>query len=197
MIEQVIDEINIGITDLNIFLGGVNGLCEMIQEPFTIEETTVIAKFPALYKGNDHLDYVTNLDYGAGVVFHLNNGNMSPASLETIRAREKRVQRSWPLKCIAIIRRDIYNTDSPYSAQELLTNLQSKISKKAISTLKATLGVERIQVNITSANDDKSQIIAETFENIDFPALHDLMAVRVDYEIVISGPENCFLTYDC
>lgn len=197
MIEKVIDEINAGITAMNIF-SKINGLCEIIEEPFMVDEVASIAKFPALYNGKDQLKYITGgLDYATGIVFHLPNGNQNENILENIRTREKRVERTWPMKMIAIIRRNIYNTDNAYSAFDLLSNLQGEVSKQSIFALKAILNVDKVLTNITSTSADKLGIIEETFTNIHFPALHNLMVVKVEYDIVISGNDQCFLKYNC
>lgn len=198
MIEQVINAINADIQTLGIFDPAKTiGLCEMIDEPFKDGENELTASFPALYSGKDHLRYITNFDYKVGVLFHLPNGAINTIDLDRIQTSKRRIERTWPLKAIAIIRRDIYGTDSSYSAIELISNLEGKISKQTIPALKTILQVEKIKANVGNSSYDKKQIIEETFININFPPVHNLIAVKIEYEVVISGNEQCFKVYGC
>jgi hypothetical protein len=172
-------------------------LCEMITEPFEVNETVVEAKFPAFYNGNDQLRYVTNFDYKIGVVFHLTNGEESQSPMDRSRSAQRRYEKTYPMKCIAIIRRNIYGTDSAYSPKELISNMGPCIGRISFPGLKAQLLYDSAETNVTSSNDDKEAILNEHFQNVEFDAVHNLIVVQINYEIKITGSEGCFLTYNC
>lgn len=199
MIQKIVEAVNdndLGLGSLKIFQN-INGLCEVVAETFKVEDVEVEAKFPAFYNGNDQLRYVTNLDYKVGVVFHLTNGDSSQSLMDRSRTAQRRYEKTYPMKCIAIIRRNIYNTDSAYSPSELISNMEPCIGRIAFPAVKAELLVDSVETIVASSSHDKEAILSDHFQNVEFDAVHNLMVVQINYDIKITGSEGCFLTYNC
>lgn len=196
MIEPVLNYANTHIQDLAIFKD-VKGLCEMVKEIQSDGQQDFEIKYPAIYSGNDTLRQVTNNDFKQGAAFHINNGDVSETDLERIRVRSRYIERRYPVKLIAIIKRSAYNTDSPYSPDELANNLMSQLSRLNITSLRSELGADKVSIDVRSASTNKENILESTFINVEFPPRHDLMVVSVDYEIVVTGNEDCLLTKRC
>lgn len=196
MIEPVINYINEDIAALKIF-NDIKGLAEIVTQEQSDGETDIEVKFPAIYGGNGNLDYVSRYDYRQGVIFHIANGDVSQSELDQTRVRSRNIERRYPIRIIGIIRRSVLKTDSPYSQDELVSNVKNVISIKNIVSLRQQLGVSMVSVNVLTSSTDKESILNNTFVNIEFPPAHDLVVFSIDYEAVLRGDESCFVNKYC
>lgn len=196
MIEPIINYANNNLQDLALFQD-IKGLCEMVTESQNNGEVDIEIKYPAYYNGDDNLESISDLDYKQGVVFHMVNGDLSESELEQIRVRSRYIERRYPVKLIAIVRRDILNTDTAYSPDEVVNNIISQISDRNIISLRTQLGADKVSIDVRSANTKKDEILEATFFNVEIEGRHDLIVVSVDYEIVVTGNENCLLKTNC
>lgn len=192
MLAEVIENRNTQISGLNLFRE-VRGLCEYIEKPKADGE---LMTFPALYEGNDALKFVTSYDFRNGVCFHVMNGQITNELLDTgLRANNDLIRVTYPLQLIAIHRRSIID-DTNYTPEKLGQNLLHILRDRSINSLRATLDLNRIGVEVGSIDTDKARI-DDVFQNVDIKFKHELMIVVIEYNIILEGYDNCFTQYTC
>lgn len=191
MLEEVISNRNTAITALNLFRE-VKGLCKFIGKS---KEDGTVMTFPAIYEGNDSLKFVTQYDFRNGVLFHVQREAVSIERLDTgMRANNDLLRYNYPMQCIAIIGAKSID-DSNYTPDKLGWNVSNLLSGN-INSLRATLGLNRIDLQLEGVNTESNQI-DEIFSNVEIKFKHELVLITVDYTVILDGYQDCFTTYTC
>lgn len=191
MLSQIISNRNLEIETLNLFKE-VKGLCNFIGQ--TKEDGTV-QTFPAIYVGNDSYKFVTQFDFRSGVLFHVQNESLSIEVLDSsLRANNDLLQYTYPMQCIAIVGKKKL-TDTNYTPEEVGLNILHKL-RGGINSLRPTLNLNKINVEVGKVNNDTSEI-DRIFENVELKFRHELALVVIDYNIVLEGYDECFINYTC
>lgn len=191
MIEDVIEHLNTNISTLNCF-AQISGLCEWATEAKAEGEEM---KYPVIYKGKDSLRFITTFDFRNGAFFHIKNGQTDIENLESPRVENDYLQYTTPMKAYAIIRRSVID-DTEYSHEKLANNIIHQINAKNINSLKALIGVNKVDVFVTDYSTDKEEI-SDVFQNVEIQFRHDLTLVSVEYNIILQGYAQCFQNYTC
>lgn len=191
MIQDVISYLNNQVKELNCF-ATISGLCEMTTEKKE-DETEMI--FPVIYKGKDNLKAVTDFEYRSGLFFHIKNGDTNIEDLDSPRAEYNYLRYTTPLRAYGIIRRSIID-DSEYTHEKLAVNITHAINDKNINSLKATIGVNKIDVKVNNWSTNREEIEG-IFQNVEFEFRHNLSLIVVEYDIILEGYQQCFTNYSC
>lgn len=189
MIEKVIEHINENLKSVKGFdHSRIRGLSEYVVEPEK--------KYPGIYKGNDTIDFITSNDFRSGVIWHMKAGDLSTSDLDSF-GRSKVMQYNTPMRCYAIIRRDSIS-DSPYSPDELALNILNTINERNVNSLKATLNLMKVQIQAGGYGVDKDEL-EQIFQGIDIENLrrYDIMYCSINYNIILTGKQQCFVKYTC
>lgn len=191
MIESVVDYLNTQIQTLNVFKE-VHGVAQRVDERNSGDD--LIRSYPAIYSGKDSLKFVTNYDFRSGVLWHQRNGEVGIEQLERIIATSANIQQTHPMRLYAIHRK-AYN-DTQYSADEILANLIHKVNQRNINSLRTSLALNRIVVEVTGTVTGV-QLLDEVFTNVDIKFKHELDIMAITYNIILQGNQNCFINYNC
>jgi hypothetical protein len=191
MIEGVITHLNLQVAELNCF-AQISGLCEWATEAKADSEDM---KFPVIYKGKDNLRFITTFDFRSGAFFHMKESNTDIEQLESPRVEDDYLKYTTHLKAYAIIRRSLID-DSEYSHEKLANNIVHTLNDSNINSLKASIGVNRVNVFVTGYSTDSAEI-NDIFQNIEIQWRHDLTIVVIDYDIILEGYQQCFTNYTC
>jgi len=191
MIEGVITHLNTQVAELNCF-AQISGLCEWAAE---VKEDGNEMRYPVIYKGKDNLRFITTFDFRSGAFFHMKEGNTTIEQLESPRVAEDYLKYTTNLKAYAIIRRSLID-DSEYSHEKLANNLVHTLNDSNINSLKASIGVNRVNVFVQEYSTDSAEI-NDIFQGVEIQFRHDLTIVVIDYDIILEGYQQCFNNYTC
>jgi hypothetical protein len=195
MIKEVIAHANTNVQTLNVFKE-IQGLCEYLYQPKVSEEREgEIMKFPGFYRGKDSLRFVTSYDFRNGCFFHVLNGDTVIEPLESNRANKEFLRYTTPVKAFGIHRRNVIE-DSEVGGIKLALNVFHQLQEKNINSLRATLNLSSISIEVESYTTTSEQF-EEVFENVDVPRRSDIVIIGFPYRIVLEGYKECFENYTC
>lgn len=191
MLGAVISNRNSAIEALNLFRE-VKALCEYIEKP---KQDGEVMTFPALYSGNDTLKFITSYDFRNGLLFHVQTGATEEELLDTgLRANNDLLRYTYPMECVCIHRKSIID-DTAYTPEKLGRNV-ANVLRGSINSLRPTLNLNRISVEVTGVDTD-SRRIDDIFQNVDIKFKHELALVIITYNVVLEGYQSCFEQYTC
>jgi hypothetical protein len=169
----------------NIF-ASVHGLAELITE--TKSDGTGSKTFPALYKGNDALRYVTNFDYKNGLAFFL-KGDESITEGESKRGDSRYMTYSVNLQFYCIVKRA--NED------ELINELLNVLQIDNKKSNRAAFGVNAVRAFVSSYTTGADNVLPDIFSGIDIKAGHDMSYINMTVSFTASYYDSCIKIKCC
>ena len=101
------------------------------------------------------------------------------------------------MRLVCFFDKSMYNTDDANITYKIGNNIANTISASNIKSLATALQVDYVTVVVNNIELDKRSIFGSEFEGIEYTVPSELGLVAIDYEIQVSGNEECFLSYGC
>jgi hypothetical protein len=190
MLNIIIDTINTRIGGLNLF-DRIYGLCSKI----TRDKKT----FPAEYCNGEYKQ-VSDFDLHKGIIYHRQTGEISLEEIEDeqIAANDPFYQRTYPMRVVAVIRKDLLGIDNDaYSESRVAQDFLSVIARTTNKALREELKVDSVIFEVESIGTDREDIFKEEYSGFDNSFFkYEYLYIAIDYNILVSGSLSC-LTIIC
>lgn len=167
------------------YLSRILCLCEMVKQG---EQT-----YPAQYKGKGQYAMVADFDKHDGTSYWVADGK------ETFRQNDTNTTGcgilydiSIPVKLIAVSRK-VKGTDDEYSSDRLGDSLISSLTLNN-AALKVALKAKKVQVLVESKSTDRTQILSDQFQGIEFKLPYTYSVVEIGLNILITTNSTCITT---
>jgi len=184
MLEVILAHINTQIETLEHFKT-LKSLCEIIKK----EDIS----FPAEYCTKDEYKQI-ELD---SVVYHRLTGEVTQSEIEDEEACAIQVTRTYPLRVVFTIPKNILNTDNNFIDLKIAENIVKVIGLKNSKTLNSSLKTDVVSVIVKSYSIDREKIWSEEYNNLPMTVDYKLIYGAIEYDVVIQGTQSCFNTYEC
>jgi hypothetical protein len=189
MLEVIINDINTKINALGKF-SKVYGLCEIINKENT--------SFPAEWCNNDYKQ-VSDFDKHNGVVYHRLTGSISINEQEDQSADgcDIYTTRTYPLKTVICVKKDLYNNNDAYVEQRVAENIQATIQEVNNKSLRQALSADEILVSVSSVNVLRDSVFSSEYKGVAMFIKYEYAYLSIDYEVTISGDLSCYQNQGC
>ena len=153
-------------------------------------------KGPALYVGSGEAKAL-QMDTSKSRSYHRLVGEVSSEEAESLLGGGDAVVYTYPMVCVAMAPKNVYNTDDPFIAEKICLNISNTIKNSNIKSLATDMGASSVAVNPGEYNIDPRENWGAEFEGYDYKVPSNMVLIRVFYDIVIEGDVACFTTYGC
>lgn len=188
MIRSTINYINSQIETLGIF-SKLNGLTKIWKKGDM--------EFPAVYSGGGDLEAI-NFDYTLANVYHRISGSVGiEQSEDSATGCDILITETYPMRLVCYFPNKILGKDDEYSALRVSTNLKNILPALNLTSISNDFQLDSIDIELTGIDLDSFSVFDDEFSGIEYkiPAEYNLIAL--EYDIILTGSQNCFLNYDC
>lgn len=188
MIRSTIEYLNTQIEGLAIF-SKLNGLTKLWRKGDMV--------FPSIYSGGGDSEAI-NFDYSTASVYHRIASEISvEQSEETGAGCDILITETYPMRLVAYFPNLILGEDDAYSALRVSSNLKNLIPSINLTSIASLFRLDGIELAVESINLDSFDVWENEFKGIEFTLPSDKNLISIDYSIILTGSQNCFLNYEC
>jgi hypothetical protein len=185
MLQSIIDYLIIKLQALNI--ADVYGLGELVVEQESEK--------PALYLGSGQYQSLVNFDNHSGLIYFRLVSPVTNAVAESQVGGEDVFQRTYNLRIVAYVNKEVYNTDNNYIDDKIAHNIQLAIDNEDDGVLSSSLGAQTATIQTTSYETNRRNVSDGESLGFDIPFSYVFLAL--DFNVVIIGSQDCFSLYGC
>ena len=185
MLQSIIDYLTIKLQALKIT--DVYGLGELVVNKESEK--------PALYIGSGQYTSLANFDNHNGLMYFRLVSPVTNAVAESQVGGEDVFQRTYNLRIIAYVNKDVYNTDNNYIDDKIAHNIQLAIDNEDDGLLSTSLGAQTATIQTISYETNRRNV--SDGESLEFDIPFNYVFLALDFNVVIIGSQDCFNTYGC
>ena len=185
MLQSIIDYLTIKLQALKI--ADVYGLGELVVDQDSEK--------PALYTGSGQYQSLVNFDNHNGLMYFRLVSPVSNAIAESQVGGEDVFQRTYNLRIIAYVNKDVYNTDNNYIDDKIAHNIQLAIDNEDDGLLSTSLGAQTATIQTISYETNRRNV--SDGESLEFDIPFNYVFLALDFNVIIIGSQDCFNTYGC
>jgi hypothetical protein len=185
MLQSIIDYLTIKLQALKI--ADVYGLGELVVDKDSEK--------PALYTGSGQYQSLVNFDNHNGLMYFRLVSPVSNAIAESQVGGEDVFQRTYNLRIIAYVNKDVYNTDNNYIDDKIAHNIQLAIDNEDDGLLSTSLGAQTATIQTISYETNRRNV--SDGESLGFDIPFNYVFLALDFNVIIIGSQDCFSTYGC
>lgn len=185
MLQSIIDYLTIKLQALKI--ADVYGLGELVVDQDSEK--------PALYTGSGQYQSLVNFDNHNGLMYFRLVSPVSNAIAESQVGGEDVFQRTYNLRIIAYVNKDVYNTDNNYIDDKIAHNIQIAIDNEDDGLLSTSLGAQTATIQTISYETNRRNV--SDGESLEFDIPFNYVFLALDFNVIIIGSQDCFNTYGC
>ncbi len=103
------------------------------------------------------------------------------------------------MKLVVGVPKDILTdqNDDQYIEDKLVQNISNVISTTNSQVLNNTYKSDMVMISVVGSDTDRYSVWSEEYEGIQMRAQFDYVFVSVDYNLVITGSNDCFENFGC
>lgn len=194
MLEVIIQFLEGRLNALNIFTK-LYGLCEIVQD----EQNNERRSFPAEYIGaGNYKLYPNDFDLTQNHGYFRIESVSEDREDSEIYGGETVLTRTYSMKFIGYVNKDIYQVDNKYATDKIVHNLSQMLSLEDVKQVRDDLDLLSITSRVTNIETDRYAVLEEEYDNVNLSALDLQYAyVSFDFDIVISATAGCLFAYAC
>ena len=185
MLQSIIDYLTIKLQALKI--ADVYGLGELVVDQDSEK--------PALYTGSGQYQSLVNFDNHNGLMYFRLVSPVSNAIAESQIGGDEVFQRTYNLRVIAYVNKEVYNTDNNYIDDKIAHNIQLAIDNEDDGLLSTSLGAQTATIQTTSYETNRRNV--SDGESLGFDIPFNYVFLALDFNVIIIGSQDCFNTYGC
>ena len=185
MLQSIIDYLTIKLQALKI--ADVYGLGELVVDQDSEK--------PALYTGSGQYQSLVNFDNHNGLMYFRLVSPVSNAIAESQIGGDEVFQRTYNLRVIAYVNKEVYNTDNNYIDDKIAHNIQIAIDNEDDGLLSTSLGAQTATIQTTSYETNRRNV--SDGESLGFDIPFNYVFLALDFNVIIIGSQDCFSTYGC
>ena len=185
MLQSIIDYLIIKLQALQI--AEVYGLGELVVE--------AESEKPALYIGSGQYTSLANFDNHSGLMYFRLVSPVSNTVAESQVGGEDVFQRTYNLRIVAYVNKEVYNTDNNYIDDKIAHNIQLAIDNEDDGLLSTSLGAQTATIQTISYETNRRNV--SDGESLGFDIPFNYVFLALDFNVVIIGSQDCFSTYGC
>jgi len=185
MLQSIIDYLTIKLQALKI--ADVYGLGELVVNDDSEK--------PALYTGSGQYHSLVNFDHHNGLMYFRLVSPVTNTVSESQVGGEDVFQRTYNLRVIAYVNKEVYNTDNNYIDDKIAHNIQLAIDNEDDGLLSTSLGAQTATIQTVSYETNRRNV--SDGESLGFDIPFNYVFLALDFSVIIIGSQDCFNTYGC
>lgn len=181
MIEEVVDYLNIKLTDSGYF----NQVYPLVKR---IEREGLI--YPAVYTDNNEFANI-NLDSEGSLSYWRLNSDISYSEQPSTTTIGNEYLTTIPLRLVMFVKKD-ESQNTVYFEDRLVTDITRRLTSNSVA-LKQSLKAKRVGIGATKNNIDGRVLATEEYQKVDFEPRYNYAYCSIDFDVKITTNNDCFM----